>query len=211
MGRGATSPSAAANAAVAARPRVAKPRRTVPPRPTRVVLKDGTVEYRLRGELHRDRGPARVRPDGTREWWRNGFPCRLDDGPSVEHADGSCDWVTAWGFDRDDGPARVGADGSREYWQAGELHRDDDQPARIHADGTREFWVRGRMHRDGDQPAYVGADGERRWMRDGELHRVSGPAHITRAGVGLFYRDGMPCPPPALVHPADVAALAMAA
>jgi hypothetical protein len=33
---------------------------------------DGTLEWFLNDQLHREDGPAIERPDGTREWWLNG-------------------------------------------------------------------------------------------------------------------------------------------
>lgn len=35
-------------------------------------LPDGTREWRVNGQLHREDGPAIEYADGTREWWRNG-------------------------------------------------------------------------------------------------------------------------------------------
>jgi hypothetical protein len=50
---------------------------------------DGTIEWRdAKGELHRAGGPARVFPSGRREWFRHGRLSR-EDGPAVEHANGS--------------------------------------------------------------------------------------------------------------------------
>lgn len=36
------------------------------------VLADGTKEWRLHGELHREDGPARIRLNGDTEYWRHG-------------------------------------------------------------------------------------------------------------------------------------------
>lgn len=40
--------------------------------PTRIVNKDGSVQYVLDDVLHRDDGPAIKRADGSTEWWVNG-------------------------------------------------------------------------------------------------------------------------------------------
>ena len=42
-------------------------------------------------ELHREDGPAIVRPDGSEEWYRNGMRHR-DDGPAIIHPDGKEEW-----------------------------------------------------------------------------------------------------------------------
>jgi hypothetical protein len=41
-------------------------------KPTHTVSPDGTEEWCLNGELHRDDGPAVVWLDGREEWWLNG-------------------------------------------------------------------------------------------------------------------------------------------
>jgi hypothetical protein len=35
-------------------------------------MEDGSVVWREKGLLHRSRGPAVIRPDGTREYWIRG-------------------------------------------------------------------------------------------------------------------------------------------
>ena len=205
MGRGSNSPTATEAGALApARRRRARSRPGVST--TRIVLADGTVEYRRGDLLHCDDGPARVRPDGTLEWFRNGFPFRLDAGPTVEYADGTRVWLSARGPDRDDGPAIAHPDGGVEYFQQGERHRGGGLPAVERADGSVEYWESGRRHRDPRVgPALIDrCTGERAYYREGELHREDGPAVITAKGVGLFYRDGMACPPPIALAPFDL-------
>jgi len=51
-------------------------------------------EYRnLKGELHRENGPAIEWASGTKEWWLNGNRHR-EDGPAVEWADGTKKWYS---------------------------------------------------------------------------------------------------------------------
>ena len=52
------------------------------------VYKDGTNEWFLDGQLHREDGPAIEYVSGTKEWWLKGKLHR-EDGPAVEWADGS--------------------------------------------------------------------------------------------------------------------------
>ena len=59
--------------------------------PTRLELKDGTIEYRIytiNGKLHRTDGPAIEYPDGSNYWYQNDRRHRTD-GPAVIHPDGS--------------------------------------------------------------------------------------------------------------------------
>ena len=39
---------------------------------TQTTLPDGTIEWRLNGELHKINGPAVIEPDGTQIWYVNG-------------------------------------------------------------------------------------------------------------------------------------------
>lgn len=83
-------------------------------------LKDGTKIWFLPdGMLHRDGGPAFIRPDGYKAWFRDGF-CHRADGPAVEHPDGTREWYRNGRKHREDGPAVKNAGGSQEWWLDGE-------------------------------------------------------------------------------------------
>jgi hypothetical protein len=45
---------------------------TTKEKPVKVITNDGNENYVLNGQLHREDGPAVIRPDGTREWWVHG-------------------------------------------------------------------------------------------------------------------------------------------
>ena len=55
------------------------------------VYKDGSKEWWLNGNRHREDGPAIERADGTKSWWLNGNRHR-EDGPAIEWADGDKEW-----------------------------------------------------------------------------------------------------------------------
>ena len=55
------------------------------------VSKDGDREWCLRGELHREDGPAIERANGVRSWWLHGERHR-EDGPAIEFANGDLEW-----------------------------------------------------------------------------------------------------------------------
>ena len=82
-------------------------------------LKDGTIEYRLpNGQFHREDGPAIEHADGSKAWYLNGKLHR-DDGPAVEWANGYKEWCLNGKLHRDGGPAIERADGSKEWHQNG--------------------------------------------------------------------------------------------
>ncbi len=52
---------------------------------------DGTKEWWLNGNLHREDGPAIEWADGSKLWYLNGNRHR-EDGPAIEHAGGTRAW-----------------------------------------------------------------------------------------------------------------------
>jgi len=58
---------------------------------TVIVSDNGTREWYLNGNLHREDGPAVEYADGDRWWYLNGNLHR-EDGPAVEYADGDRYW-----------------------------------------------------------------------------------------------------------------------
>ena len=103
---------------------------------------DGQIEYRLKGKLHREDGPAIERADGDKQWWLNGQVHRKD-GPAYEHANGTRLWLLNDKLHREDGPAKEWADGSKEWWVNGKRHREDG-PAFERANGTRLWFLNNR-------------------------------------------------------------------
>ena len=85
----------------------------------------GTVEWYLNGELHREDGPAVEHADGSKEWYLNG-ECHREDGPAIEWEDGTKFWWLNDKQHREDGPAVEYADGTDgtvrtvEWWLNGE-------------------------------------------------------------------------------------------
>lgn len=65
--------------------------------------------------LHREDGPAEIKADGTRYWYRNGILHR-EDGPAIEYAAGGVEWVRMGRTHRIDGPALISACGTYLHW-----------------------------------------------------------------------------------------------
>ena len=60
--------------------------------PTLHLSRDGTQEWLLNGNRHREGGPAIEGADGSKYWYLNGKTHR-EDGPAMEHANGTKEWL----------------------------------------------------------------------------------------------------------------------
>lgn len=98
--------------------------------PECVVHGDGTEEWLLNGQRHREDGPALVRPDGSRMWYLYGLRHR-EDGPAAVCSDGGRLWFLNGRCHRDDGPAVEWPNGDRE-WRILD-HRVDEATADAYA------------------------------------------------------------------------------
>ena len=87
-------------------------------KPIKTTAWDGTIEYRLNGEVHREDGPAVEDPNGDKYWFLNGEHHR-EDGPAIEHADGRKEWLLNDIHHREDGPAIEFIDGYKGWWLNG--------------------------------------------------------------------------------------------
>ena len=74
--------------------------------------------YNEDGQLHRERGPAVIWPDGAEEWWLNGQLHR-DVGPAVILLGGEEWWYRNDKLHREDGPAVIWADSAVEWFLNG--------------------------------------------------------------------------------------------
>ena len=61
---------------------------------------------------------VKVWSDGTKEWYLNGQRHR-EDSPAIEYANGNKKWYLNGKLHREDGPAVECADGSKEWWLNG--------------------------------------------------------------------------------------------
>ena len=84
---------------------------------------------------------------------------------------------------KEDGPAIEHVDGSKEWFVNGKRHREDG-PAIELVSGDKEWFVNGKRHRE-DGPAVEWANGKMWWV-DGKLHRVDGPA-VEWADGSIFW------------------------
>jgi hypothetical protein len=91
---------------------------------------------------HRENGPAVEHLDGTNEWWINGFRHR-EDGPAVECADGTKLWYINGYSHRSDGPAMI-SKYAKSWWKNGGRHREDG-PAIEWSNGDKEWFINGEQ------------------------------------------------------------------
>jgi hypothetical protein len=146
-----------------------------------MLVSEGVVSYlNSNGELHNLNGPARIYPNGVREWYKNGFLHRTD-GPAVINTDGSEQWYLNGLIHRDGGPAVIYVRAYSKWYTHGKLNRNDG-PAVEYVNGTKKWYKNGLLHRV-DGPAIMEANGDLYWFKDGELHRGNGPAVVGFDGV----------------------------
>ena len=82
------------------------------------VYDNGTKWWYLKGNLHREDGPAFEGASGTKSWYLNGKRHR-EGGPAIEWPSGSKFWYLNGKLHREDGPAIEWADGSKAWYLNG--------------------------------------------------------------------------------------------
>jgi len=103
------------------------------------------------GKLHRENGPAVVKPDGTIKYYINNQLHR-DNGPAVIRPDGQQIWYCRGRYHRIDGPAIILPNSTHlgcgncahnpsiaKWYKHGKLHREDG-PAWVSNDKVHWFW-----------------------------------------------------------------------
>lgn len=139
-------------------------------------------EYRFRGNLHRDDGPALIEGD-SEVWYRHGLEHR-DNGPSTVIGD-TREFRQYDRLHREDGPAIDGPDG-RHWYINGQAHREHG-PARI-VGSSETYMRRGRRHRP-DGPAEVSETAVAYYV-SGRLHHEDGPAFVPEEGTPVYAIHG---------------------
>lgn len=98
----------------------------------------------MRGELHREDGPAVIREDGTKAWYQNGKSHRVN-GPAVIREDGAKFWYINGKYHRKDGPAIELINGTKKWYLNNKRHREDG-PAQEFSDGTKKWYLNGKKY-----------------------------------------------------------------
>ena len=147
------------------------------------------------GQFHRTDGPAVEWANGSKYWYLEGvnyteeeFLAKMSDQPEVDEV-GTKRWKNAEGqLHRDDGPAIEHADGSKEWWVEDKLHRLDG-PAIEYVNGDKSWFLNSKLHRT-DGPAIECANGDKFWYVEGKRHRTDGPAVEYANGDKFWYLEG---------------------
>ena len=103
---------------------------------------DGSRYWYLKGQYHREDGPAIEYRDGTKYWYLNGKRHR-EDGPAVEESNGTKYWYLNGQRHREDGPAAEWCEGSKYWFLNGQKHREDG-PAMELYNGTKYWYLNGK-------------------------------------------------------------------
>ena len=83
---------------------------------------DGTKQWFLNGNYHREDVPAHIGRDGSKCWFLNGNRHR-EDGPALTYSNGYKEWWLNGKLHREDGPACEWNDGSKEWYLEGKEYR----------------------------------------------------------------------------------------
>jgi len=79
----------------------------------------------LKGEVHREDGPAYENTKGDKYWYKEGRWHRLD-GPAIEWKNGNKEWYKEGKHHRLDGPAMEWVDGNK-YWYISDKHLEEKE------------------------------------------------------------------------------------
>jgi hypothetical protein len=93
-------------------------------KPEITVGSDRIKRWFLNGKLHREDGPAVEHLNGSKEWWVDGKRHR-ENGPAIEASNGAKFWYLHGKFHRIDGPAVHHSDGSEAFYLFGEWIEDE--------------------------------------------------------------------------------------
>ena len=91
----------------------------------------GTKQWILNEKWHREDGPAIEHANGSRFWYLNGKRHR-EDGPAIEYGNGTKEWRLNGKCHREDGPAVEYINGDKYWYLNGE---------RAHPETTVDLWL----------------------------------------------------------------------
>jgi hypothetical protein len=162
---------------------------------------DGSREWYLNGERHREDGPAIEYLNGSKQWYLNSKRHRID-GPAIEYYDGTKEWWLNGRRHREDGPAVEFADGSKAWWLNGTAYTEFDWKIAVEKlKQKREEANKPKLpvleiQYAGEQIPndYTGIvkypNGYKEWYLNGKLHREDGPAIELADGTKEWWLNG---------------------
>jgi hypothetical protein len=105
--------------------------------------------------VHREDGPALIRPEGIELWSQRGHVHR-DDGPAWFDDSGARRWLQHGLLHRDDGPAQIGRSGYRTYWLFGVQLNAANHSKLMALDPETRRWVVETSRRENWKPYELG-------------------------------------------------------
>jgi hypothetical protein len=78
-----------------------------------------------KGQIHRKKGPAIERSNGTKEWWQNNLRHRVG-GPAIEYANKTKEWWQNDRLHRLDGAAIEYFNGNKGWWICGDQYSEEE-------------------------------------------------------------------------------------
>ena len=131
---------------------------------------------------------VKVHDNGTREWFLNGNRHR-EDGPAFEYANGNKEWYLNGKLHREDGPAFEYANGNKCWYLNGKLHREDG-PAVELTNGNKEWYLNGKLHRK-DGPAIEDPNGNKYWyLNDKQYYEADWKLEVAKLNKQPISCDG---------------------
>ena len=127
--------------------------------------------------------------DGTQRWLNKHRGLHREDGPALIKPDGETMWCQYNQLHRLDGPAWEKPDGFWEWRCQGNTHRIGG-PAKHYPNGREEWYLDGRLHRIGGPAIISPAEDVVAWYLVGLPHRLDGPA-VENKGIQSWYINGI--------------------
>jgi hypothetical protein len=146
--------------------------------------------------LHRENGPAVIKMNGTKKWFRNNLLHR-EDGPAIETPDGYKYYYRNHKRHRIDGPAIIRPNGSYEWWFENKRHRNDENGPSVKTEEGSEYYYKNDIQHRVNGPAVKLYDPVinqfyYEWRYEGKFHRENGPAIIEKVfKYYVWYNHGI--------------------
>ena len=140
------------------------------------------------GKYHREDGPALEHSNGTKLWYKHGKLHR-DGGPAVEYAEGW--WVDGIQFTEEEFNKKMKIDTAQINKDPAPTPADPTKSVMtVDSGGTIRWKLPNGLHHREDGPAYEEKSGYKQWIINGQLHREDGPAIEGVGGVNSWWLEG---------------------
>ena len=155
------------------------------------IYPDGSKDYYIHGKLHRTDGPARIKETGEKEYYVNGKELSEEE---FNKLCGKKEASLKLSSEEDKYPdnfvdVTMDEDGYIYHKDANGKKHNPYGPAVIYPSGGKDYFIHGVLHRT-DGPAVMYSNGYKAYWIHGKLHRTDGPAAIYSDGCKEYYVNG---------------------